>query len=64
MHRFSAILVIALVLLGVAGHGLAQAPASANGSMLVYIGTYTNGTKSKGIYVSKLDTERSNAAHW
>jgi 6-phosphogluconolactonase len=57
MHRFSAILVIALVLLGVAGHGLAQAPASANGSMLVYIGTYTNGTKSKGIYVSKLDTE-------
>lgn len=57
MHRFSAILVIALVILGMAGHGLAQAPASANGSILVYIGTYTTNTKSKGIYVSKLDTE-------
>lgn len=58
MSRFLYLFLIAgAVVLGTVAHGLAQAPATPSGNMLVYIGTYTNGTKSKGIYVSKLDTE-------
>jgi len=57
MQRFFALFVVALTMVASANHGLAQAPATASGNMLVYIGTYTTGTKSKGIYVSKLDTE-------
>src|SRR5689334_20481310 len=57
MPRVFAVFVVALTMIATAGHGLAQAPATPSGNMLVYIGTYTNGTKSKGIYVSQLDTE-------
>ena len=58
MSRFLYLFLIAgAVVLGTVAHGLAQAPATPSGNMLVYIGTYTNGTNSKGIYVSKLDTE-------
>ncbi len=56
MRRFFAVFVIAVIVVGLAAHGLAQAPATSSGSMLVYIGTYT-GAQSKGIYVSRLDTE-------
>src|SRR5262249_8290394 len=57
MSRFFSVFVIALTMVVAGAHGLAQAPATSGGNMLVYIGTYTDGTKSKGIYVSKLDTE-------
>jgi 6-phosphogluconolactonase len=48
------IISIAAFLLTVAGSGVA-AQAASNNEFLVYIGTYT-GAKSKGIYVSRLDT--------
>jgi len=48
---------MALAAVGVATYGRAQGPAPANGNMLVYIGTYTV-PNSKGIYVSRFDTEK------
>ncbi|HEU4935107.1 MAG TPA: lactonase family protein [Vicinamibacterales bacterium] len=56
MARLFSVFVIALAAVGTATHGLAQGPALTGSSMLVYVGTYT-GPKSKGIYVSRLDTE-------
>ena len=56
MARLFSVFVMALAAVGTASHGLAQGPAPAGTSMLVYVGTYT-GPKSKGIYVSRLDTE-------
>src|SRR3954469_20788730 len=56
MTRFFPVFVMALAAISAAPHGRAQAPASAGGNILVYIGTYTAVGKSKGIYVSKLDT--------
>ncbi len=59
MHRAAVMAVI-----GIAGVGLALAstrvagdatPPAQAGDMLVYVGTYTNNEKSKGIYVSRLD---------
>lgn len=53
-----------MAVLGIAGLGLAlglarvagEAPVAAQaGEMLVYVGTYTNNEKSKGIYVSRLN---------
>jgi 6-phosphogluconolactonase len=56
MARLFSVFVMALAAVGTASHGLAQGPAPTGSSMLVYVGTYT-GPKSKGIYVSRLDTE-------
>ncbi len=59
MHRAAV-----MAILGIAGVGLAFAstrvgseasPPAQSGEMLVYVGTYTNNEKSKGIYVSRLD---------
>lgn len=55
MPRFSSACVIALVALSLSSLGHAQTPPSAAGGMLVYFGTYTKGTTSKGVYVSRLD---------
>jgi 6-phosphogluconolactonase len=55
MARFFSVFVMALAAVGTATHGRAQQPVPAGGNMLVYVGTYT-GPKSKGIYVSRLDT--------
>jgi 6-phosphogluconolactonase len=57
MRRFFCVLVVAVVAAATAAHGFAQTPASTAATTLVYIGTYTNTGKSKGIYVAKLDTE-------
>jgi len=56
MARFFSVFVIALAAFGTATPGDAQGPAPTGGNMLVYVGTYTGG-KSKGIYMSRLDTE-------
>jgi 6-phosphogluconolactonase len=56
MSRFFSVILIALVAVGAANEGQAQGPPSTSGNMLVYVGTYT-GPKSKGIYMSRLDTE-------
>ena len=56
MPRFFSVFVIALAAIGTATYGRAQGPAPNGGNMLVYVGTYT-GAKSKGIYVSKFDSE-------
>lgn len=55
MHRFSSACVIALIALSLSAMGHAQAPSPAASGMLVYFGTYTAGTTSKGVYVSRLD---------
>jgi len=57
MRRVIFLLVIGLGIVGMVTHGRAQVPAPRGGNMLVYIGTYT-GPKSKGIYMSRLDTEK------
>ena len=57
MPRFFWVFLIAVAAVAMTAPGRAQAPAPAGGSMLVYVGTYTTGAKSKGIYVSRLDTE-------
>jgi 6-phosphogluconolactonase len=57
MPRFLSVFAIALAVVGTVAHGLTQAPASSGGNLLVYIGTYTTGNKSKGIYMSRLDTD-------
>ncbi len=62
MSRFHWIFLIALTAVGTTAHGRAQAPTPAGGNMLVYIGTYTNTEKSKGIYVSRFDTEAGTLA--
>ena len=56
MPRFltACLLLFAAVALTAQGSGQTQPPPT--GDMLVYFGTYTNATKSKGIYVSRLDT--------
>jgi len=56
MSRLFSVFLIGAVAVAMTTRGGAQAPASAGGSLLVYIGTYTSAGKSKGIYVSKLDT--------
>ena len=55
MHRlfFAWLIVIVAISLSVFGHAQGSSPAAAG--MLVYFGTYT-GAKSKGIYVSRLDS--------
>ena len=55
MHRLSSACLIAAAAVSLSALGHAQAPPSAAGGMLVYFGTYTTGTTSKGIYVSRLD---------
>ena len=57
MPRFFWVFLIAMATVAIPAHGRAQAPAPAGGYTLVYVGTYTTGAKSKGIYVSRLDTE-------
>ena len=57
MRRLGSVVLVVLAAAGAVSHGLAQAPAPASGNMLVYIGTYTNPGKSKGIYVSRLDPQ-------
>jgi 6-phosphogluconolactonase len=57
MSRFASVFVIALAAVGVATYGRAQGSAAVDGNMLVYIGTYTV-PNSKGIYVSRFDTEK------
>ena len=56
MHRLLSACLIALVALSLSALGHAQAPSSAAAAgVLVYFGTYTTGTTSKGVYVSRLD---------
>ena len=55
MHRLLSACLIALVALSLSALGHAQAPSSAAAGVLVYFGTYTTGTTSKGVYVSRLD---------
>ena len=55
MPRFLWVFLIAAAAVVMTAQGRAQAPAPAGGTMLVYVGTYTTGAKSKGIYVSRLD---------
>lgn len=59
MLRAAVLAVIGIVGLGLAlgvGRAVGEAPVSAQaGEMLVYVGTYTNNEKSKGIYVSRLN---------
>jgi 6-phosphogluconolactonase len=57
MRRFLSVFVMALAAVGMATYGRAQGPAPAGSNTLVYIGTYTV-PNSKGIYVSRLDTEK------
>jgi 6-phosphogluconolactonase len=47
---------IATAAVALTAQGSAQTPPPMSGNMLVYFGTYTTG-QSKGIYVSRLDTE-------
>ena len=61
MSRLVSVVLVVLAAAAAASHVLAQGPAPASGTMLVYIGTYTNPGKSKGIYVSRLDTTNGHA---
>jgi len=56
MHRLflASLIVIVAISLNVFGHAQGSSPAATG--MLVYFGTYTTGAKSKGIYVSRLDS--------
>ena len=51
-----AVLLSAMTLAGLNGDAISAEPDRASNSMLVFIGTYT-GSKSKGIYVSRLDPQ-------
>ena len=55
MHRLFFAWLIAIVAISFSVFGHAQGPSPAAAGMLVYFGTYT-GAKSKGVYVSRLDS--------
>lgn len=54
MPRLLTACLLGFIAVSLTAIGRAQEPA-AKGEMLVYFGTYTNGPKSKGIYVSRLN---------
>jgi 6-phosphogluconolactonase len=56
MSRFFAACLLGFVALSLTVLGHTQGPGAATGDLLVYFGTYTNGPKSKGVYVSRLNT--------
>jgi len=56
MSRFLTACLFCLPTAALMAQGSAQTQPPSGGGMLVYFGTYTNATKSKGIYVSRLDT--------
>ena len=55
MSRLFAASVLGLMALSMTPLGHAQGTAPSAADLLVYFGTYTNGPKSKGIYVSRLN---------
>jgi 6-phosphogluconolactonase len=55
MSRLFAACLLGLLALSLTLPGHAQGTATSPGDLLVYFGTYTNGTKAKGIYVSRLN---------
>jgi 6-phosphogluconolactonase len=57
MSQLVSVVLVMLAAIGAGSWGRAQGPAPTGGNMLVYIGTYTNTGKSKGIYVSRLDPQ-------
>jgi 6-phosphogluconolactonase len=57
MPRLLSVFLVALAAVATTADSQAQGPAQSGAHTLVYVGTYTNTGKSKGIYVSKLDTE-------
>jgi 6-phosphogluconolactonase len=56
MSRFFTACLILFAAAALTAQGPAQTQPPAAGNMLVYFGTYTNTQKSKGIYMSRLDT--------
>ena len=55
MQKLFCACVVALAALSSTGRADTQTPSPTGGGMLVYFGTYTRNTTSKGIYVSHLD---------
>lgn len=56
MSRLLSACLLGFVALSLTVPGHAQGPGAATGDLLVYFGTYTNGTTSKGVYFSRLNT--------
>jgi 6-phosphogluconolactonase len=56
MPRFLTACLLFFAAVALSAQGSAKAQPPSGGEMLVYFGTYTNATKSKGIYLSRLDT--------